>query len=149
MEQVSQSPLFHKPQSIIAAKNILYAVLFLALINWAIGEWTTDLHTLAPAESIIIVVITVGIIFGLIKSIGLGKRWARVTLLACFIIGVAAFPWTLMSLFKVSILVAVLSLLQAILQLIALVFLFSRESTRWFDRVEEKKRDEPAHESNH
>ncbi len=144
MEQVSPGPLFHKPQSIVAAKNILYAVLFLTLINWAIGQWTTDLHRLAPVQSIVIVVVTVAIIFALIKSIGLGKKWARVVLLVLFIIGLAAFPWTLMALFSVSILVAVMSLLQAILQLIALIFLFSRESTLWFDRVEEKKRDEPA-----
>jgi len=45
---------------------------------------------------------------------------------------------------KVSMLVAVLSLLQTILQIIALYYLFSRASTQWFNRVQEKAHDEPA-----
>ena len=48
------------------------------------------------------------------------------------------------ALLKASMVVAVLSLLQAILQLIALYYLFSRASTQWFNRVQEKARDEPA-----
>jgi hypothetical protein len=144
MDHVSPGPLFHKPQSIVAAKNILYAVLFLMLITWAISQWTTDLHTVAPAQSIAILILTVGITFTLIKCIGLGKKWARVVMLVLFIAGLAAFPWTVIALFKVSIVVAVLSLLEVILQLIALAYLFSRESTLWFDRVHEKNRDEPA-----
>lgn len=144
MDHSSPGPLFHKPQSIVAAKNILYATLFLSLITWAIGQWTADLYTASLAQSIVILVLTVVITFALIKFIGLGKKWARIVLLVLFIAGLAVYSSTLLALFKVSILVAVLSLLQAILQLIALVFLFSRESTQWFNRVEEKNHDEPA-----
>lgn len=144
MDHSSPSPLFHKPQSIVAAKNILYATLFLSLITWAIAHWTTDLHTASLAQSIAVLLLTVVITFALIKFIGFGKKWARIVLLVLFIAGLAVYPSTLMAIFKVSILVAVLSLLEAILQLIALVFLFSRESTQWFNRVQEKDRDEPA-----
>jgi hypothetical protein len=142
MEHISPGPLFHKPQSIVAAKNILYAVLFLTVITWAFIEWTTDIHKAAPVQSIIILVVTLGLVFALIKMIGRGKKWARVVLLILFIAGMLVFPWTLPALFNVSMMTAVLSLFQAILEIVALVFLFSRDSTQWFDRIHEKVLDE-------
>jgi hypothetical protein len=144
MEHIPPSPLFHKPASIVAAKNILYAVLFLSILNWALGWWTTTMYDPAPAQSIVILVVTVGITFALIKCIGLGKKWARVVLLVLFLLGLVVYPWAFAALLKANIVVAVLSLLVTTLQFIALYFLFSRASTQWFDRVREKARDEPA-----
>jgi hypothetical protein len=144
MEHQPPSPLFHKPASIVAAKNILYADLFLGILTWAIGRWTTTIYALAPIESIVILLVTVGIMFGLIKCIGLGRKWARVVLLVLFLLGLAAYPWTFAGVLKASILIAVLSLLQAILQAVALYYLFSRTSTEWFNKVQEKAHDEPA-----
>lgn len=144
MEHLPPSPLFHKPASIVAAKNILYAGLFLCILNWALGWWTTTIYDSAPAQSIVSLVLTVGITFGLIKCIGLGRKWARVVLLVLFLLSLVAYPWTFVALLKASIVMAVVSLLLTSLQLIALYFLFSRASTQWFDRVREKARDEPA-----
>jgi hypothetical protein len=144
MEHIPPSPLFHKPASIVAAKNILYAGLFLTILNWALGRWTTTIYDAAPAQSIVILVMTIGITFALIKFIGLGRKWARVVLLVLFLLSLVLYPWTFVALLKASMVVAVISLLLAILQIIALYFLFSRASTQWFDRVREKARDEPA-----
>ena len=144
MEHVPPGPLFHKPASIVAANNILYAGLFLNILTWALGRWTTTIYATRPVQSAAILIAMLGITFALIKCIGLGMKWARVVLLVLFLLGVAVFPWTLLVLLKASIVVAVLSLLQAILQIIALYFLFSRASTQWFDRVKEKAQNEPA-----
>jgi hypothetical protein len=144
MEHLPPSPLFHKPASIVAAKNILYANLFLGIFTWAIGRWTTTIYALAPIESIVILLVTVGIILGLIKCIGLGRKWARVVLLVLFLLGLVAYPWTFAAMLKTSMLIAVLSLLQAILQAVALYYLFSLPSTEWFNKVQEKMHDEPA-----
>jgi hypothetical protein len=141
MEHLPPSPLFHKPASIVAAKNILYADLFLGILTWAIGRWTTTMYAVAPVESIVILLVTVGIMFGLIKCIGLGRKWARVVLLVLFLLGLVAYPWTFAGLLKASMLVVVLSLLQAILQAVALYYLFSLPSTEWFNRVQEKKKE--------
>jgi len=135
MEHLPASPLFHKPMSIVAAKNILYATLFLGIINWAISQWATDEHPNAPVASVIVLILTFLVVFALIKQIGHGRKWARVVLLVLFVAGLLAFPWTLPILFKANFLVGVLSVFQALLQLVALVFLFSRTSTQWFDRV--------------
>ncbi len=144
MEHVPPTPLFHKPASIVAAKNILYAALFLSILTWAIGRWTTALYASTPVESVVILVVLVGISFALIKCIGFGMKWARVVLLVLFLLGLAVLPWTVVALLNASMVVAVLSLLQTILQIIALYYLFSRTSTLWFDRVKEKAQNEPA-----
>jgi hypothetical protein len=144
MEHVPPTPLFHKPASIVAAKNILYAGLFLSILSWAIGRWTTTLYASMPVESVVILVVLVGVSFALIKCIGFGMKWARVVLLVLFLLGLAVLPWTFVALLNASMVVAVLSLLQTILQIIALYYLFSRTSTLWFDRVKEKAQNEPA-----
>ena len=144
MEHVPPTPLFHKPVSIIAAKNILYAGLFLSVLTWALGWWTTTLYAPTPVESVVILIVIVGITFALIKCIGMGMKWARVVLLVLFLLGLAVLPWTFVAVLKASMLVAVLSLMQTILQIIALYYLFSRASTQWFNRVKEKAQDEPA-----
>ena len=144
MEHIPPGPLFHKPASIVAAKNILYAGLFLSILTWALGRWTTNMYTSTPVESAVILVAIVGITFALIKCIGLGIKWARVAILILFLLGLAVLPWTFVALLNASMVVAVLVLLQTILQIIALYYLFSRASTQWFDRVREKARDEPA-----
>jgi hypothetical protein len=144
MEHIPPTPLFHKPPSIVAAKNILYAGIFLGILTWGLGWLTTTIYTPAPAQSVVILIVTVGITFALIKCIGLGMKWARIVLLVLFLLGLVVYPLTFVSVMKVSMLVAVLSLLQTILQIIALYYLFSRASTQWFNRVQEKAHDEPA-----
>jgi hypothetical protein len=144
MEHIPPGPLFHKPASIVAAKNILYTGLFLSILTWALGRWTTNMYTSTPVESAVILVAIVGITFALIKCIGLGIKWARVAILILFLLGLAVLPWTFVALLNASMVVAVLILLLTILQIIALYYLFSRASTQWFDRVREKARDEPA-----
>lgn len=144
MEHVPPGPLFHKPASIVAAKNILYAGLFLSILIWALARLTTTMYASTPVESVVILVVIVGITFALIKCIGLGMKWARVILLVLFLLGLAILPWTFVALLNASMVVAVLILLQTILQIIALYYLFSRASTQWFSRVREKSRDEPS-----
>ena len=146
---VPEGPLFHKPKSIIVAKNILYASLFFGIINWAISQWTTDLNNNSPVQGIIILIVTLLVVLVLIRQIAMGKKWGRVVLLILFVAGMLAFPWTLTVLFKASLLVGVLGIFQALLQIAALIFLFSKESTQWFNRVHTYVQDKPVPASKH
>jgi hypothetical protein len=137
-------PLFHKPKSIIAAINILYASLFLDLINWGISQFTAEQTGQARIEAIVVLVLTILVTFILIKKVGTGKKWARTILLVLFILGLAGFLWVAPAMFKLNLLVAIISLLITILEIIALGYLFSKDSTAWFDHVASFKRDEPA-----
>ncbi len=128
-------PLFHKPKDIIAAKNILYATIFLGIINWVVGKMTTGLSSYSDSKEIIITILTLIIIFILTKQIGLGKKWARTVFLVLFILGIIVFPFAVIPLFKSNLLLGVLFVFQALLQMLALKFLFSRKSTHWFNMV--------------
>jgi hypothetical protein len=143
MENLPPNPLFHKPLSIVAAKNILYAVLFMEVITWAISRWRPVAYAAPTAQTIITIIVTVVIMFVLIKCVTAGMKWARVVLLVLFLLGLFAYAWDFGVLWQTSILIAVLDLLQTILEAVALGFLFTRDSTLWFDRVREKAMDEP------
>jgi hypothetical protein len=138
------SPLFHKPKSIIAATKILYATLFLGVINWGISQFTTAQTGGARVEAIIVLIITISVVFFLIKQIGAGKKWSRVVLLVLFLLGLVGYLWVGPVMFRINLLVAVISLLEMVLQTIALIYLFSKDSTTWFQHVESFKRDEMA-----
>jgi hypothetical protein len=135
-------PLFHKPKSIIAAINILYATLFLGVIKWVIARLTTDQPILSPVMGIVVVVLTVLIYFFLIRQVGAGRKWARIVLLILFLGGLACYLWAKSPIYKNNLLIDVISLLQAILYIITLVYLFSKDSTNWFNHVATYKKDE-------
>jgi hypothetical protein len=141
---IPQGPLFHKPKSILAARNMLYATLFLGVINWAIAQWGTDLNNYSPVLGAVTLVTTLVVLLILIKQIALGRKWARVALLVLFVAGMLVYSWTLAALFKTNLLVGVLIIFQAALQVAALVFLFSKESTHWFNRVYSTEKDQPV-----
>lgn len=137
------SPLFHKPLSIIAVKNLLYVVIFLDVITWAIWRWWSQPYAVQNANTLVILVVTTAILYGSIKCVTTGMKWARVVLLVLLLLELIAYIWFCRVLWQTVILVAVLILLQIILQIVALCFLFTRESTVWFDRIREKAENEP------
>jgi hypothetical protein len=137
------SPLFHKPLSIIAVKNLLYVAIFLDVITWAIWHWWSQPYAVRNANTLVILVVTTAILYALIKCVTIGMKWARVVLLVLLLLELIAYIWFCRVLWQTVILVAVLNLLQIILQMSALYFLFTRESTVWFDRIREKAENEP------
>jgi drug/metabolite transporter (DMT)-like permease len=143
MEHLPPNPLFHKPASIVAAKNIMYATIFLVPIIWAIERWSGQNANAPATQTVVTLIVTMIVLFALTKAFTSGLKWARVVLLVLFLLGLIAYIWVFAILWQTGILVAMLSLLQTTLQAIALGFLFTRESTQWFDRVSDKKRNEP------
>jgi hypothetical protein len=138
-----QNPLFHKPKSIVAAKNILYATIFLGIVNVVINEMTPGLGNASTVEGVAIAGITLVIVFILTKQIGMGKKWARTVFLVLFILGIILFPFALGPIFKTSLLLGILEVFQAILQAIALLFLFSKDSREWFNKIHSWRTNEP------
>ena len=143
MEHLPPNPLFHKPQSIVAAKNILYAVLFLEIITWAVARWMPGSLSPVSAQTVVTLIVTVAILFALIKCVTMGMKWVRVVFLVLFVLWLVAYAWAFPVVWQTNILIAVLELLESVLEAVALGFLFARESTLWFDRVREKAADEP------
>jgi hypothetical protein len=129
-------PIFHKPKSIIAAKNLLYASIFLIIVNSGIGEMTNSFGGYSIIQGLIINLVTIVLLFILARMIGLGRSWARTVFLILFVLGIALLLFGIVAIFKMNLLIGILDVLQVVLQFMALKFLFSKESTHWFLSVQ-------------
>jgi hypothetical protein len=153
---IPSDPVFHKPKDIIAAKNIIYATMFLGVIGWVIvkmsgvpadrmsgipsGQANPEIRMIAGAIGVVIALV---ILFILARQIGLGRKWARTVYLAVIILRIVLACW-MIQLLKANILFAVVFLLQMILALWSLKFLFSEKSTHWFNSVQSFVPGHPA-----
>ena len=130
---IPAGPLFHKPKSIIATKNILYTALLLEALVFILQQviWTT------PDQPDIRVLFSNGILLVLlyvaIRYIGFGKKWARILFLVLFIMNVLASKIFVPFLFKTNLALGFLFVLQMLLQILALVFLYNKSSNEWFN----------------
>jgi hypothetical protein len=77
-----------------------------------------------------------GPVFGftifLIIMMNRGKNWARITYLVLFVLCFVSTTLSLVRSFSASSLYSLLGIVQMVLQIIALFFLFHRESSEWF-----------------
>lgn len=124
--------LFHKPASIIAAKNIVYAVIFLGILNTLLNRLTGDPSSFWGTRELFIAGFIFIVLFLLSHQIGLGRKWARTVLLILFVLSIVLFPITYMPLLKANMLVGTISMFGAVLLILAFVFLFSKKSNHWF-----------------
>jgi hypothetical protein len=130
---IPAGPLFHKPKSIIAARNILYTALFLEALVFIIQQFIST----TPGQPDIRVLFSNGILLVLlyvaIRYIGFGKKWARILFLVLFILNVLASKLFVPFLFKTNLALGFLFVLQMLLQILALVFLYIKSSNEWFN----------------
>lgn len=134
---ISSDPLLHKPKSIIAARNILYATIFLGIINMVISRMTMIAGNYSNSLGLIVPIVTLILIFILTRQIGFGRKWPRSVFLVLFTIGIVLFVFTIVPLFRANMVVGTLSIMQVILQILVLKFLFARESTNWFNSIQQ------------
>jgi hypothetical protein len=133
---ISSDPLLHKPKSIIAARNILYATIFLGIINVVISRMTMVEGSYSNSLGLIVPIATFVLIFILATQVGLGRKWARTVFLVLFTLGIIFFVFTIVPLFRANMVVGMLSIIQVILQILVLKFLFAQESTNWFNGIQ-------------
>ena len=126
-------PILNIPKSIIASKNCLYISIFLALINSFISEWMNINENYPRIQRLVITLATLLVLFFSTRQIVLRRKWARTTLLILFIMGMLIFPIALIEMFKMNLVIGIIAVFQTLLQIIALFFLFSKESNHWFN----------------
>jgi hypothetical protein len=132
---IPSGPLFHKPKSIIASRNILYATIFLYIIYCFMGEFNAGLHNFSGKAGIITTIIILIMLLLSTRQIGFGHKWARTLFLIFFILQALAIPRYLTFILKSSVALAFLLILQILLEILALYFLFSKNSTDWFNSL--------------
>jgi hypothetical protein len=120
-----------KPQKIKAAVLMLWASLGLGLVRSA---W--EIPAQAEHSSIgfvaFVMVFTFVFIGFFIWMIDRGKNWARITFLVLFILGVPLSILPLLQSLTYAPISGLLGIAQVILQTIAVIFLFVKESSAWF-----------------
>jgi hypothetical protein len=130
---IPAGPLFHKPQSFISAKNLLYTrisvgVYIILLHKLILGNSDNGMNTglgLITAEYIIM--------FFMVKQMSLCKKWARTIVLIICVLVAASYIFIFKIESKVSMAEVALFVLQAAFQLVALIFLYTIESNTWFN----------------
>jgi hypothetical protein len=130
---IPAGPLFHKPKSIIAARNILYASLFLGVLGFLISEFSSIMPGPLNMRTLISNLIILLLLFIATYYIGFGKKWARTLFLALFIINAGASPIYVPFIFKASLVIGFLFILQMLLQILAVRYLYSKTSNEWFN----------------
>jgi hypothetical protein len=139
---IPAGPLFHKPKSIIAARNILYTTLFLEALVFTLLQVIRTM----PGDPDIRVLFSDGLLLVLlyvaIRYIGFGKKWARILFLVLFILNILASKLFIPFLFKTNLPLGFLFILQMLLQILALVYLYSKSSNDWFNSFDRANNSE-------
>jgi hypothetical protein len=130
---IPQGPAFHKPKSFIAAKNLLYASLFISAIAVFLRDASLGLANNGGTQALLLTVVGYAIVIFLIKQMSLCRKWARIVLLVLFILIFVFYLFTMKTYVAVSFYEEALLVLQFILQILALIFLYRQECNTWFN----------------
>ncbi len=130
----SKLTLTEVPKKVKQASNLIYISLAIGLVKSVLYETMTSQNILSQPRGLSIAVITIIILAYFGFEIGKGKNWARITFLVLFIIGMIPYPFYLINEFKMSPIIAIVSISQMLIQLYILIILFTGESKEWFKK---------------
>lgn len=126
------------PKKIKLAANLVYASLLVGILNSLFSEILTDENILSePGGLVFLAAITI-VLAILGYKIGQGKNWARIIFVIMVLLGTIGYPDFISEEFRRSILLGVVSIIQLVLQLYALVLLFNKASVQWYKRTPKK-----------
>ena len=130
--------LLEKPSKVSNAVKLLYAAIAIGIVRSSI-ETTRIAETNSFGSILFVAIFVFGLIWFFIYMIGKGKNWARISFLVLFIIGVPLSILPMIQSLAHSPFSAILGLAQAVIQIVALVFLFQSDSSAWFKSMKSAK----------
>lgn len=136
-EQIQQSKEDLKipknlPKTISNAVLLIYITIGIGIVNSIIMELTTNLKNISEPKNLFVLIFTLGLMALIARNIHFGKKWARTTYLALFLLGLIAYPFSLIQFFQLNPLIAIISLTQTGLQIYALFLLYKQDSKDWY-----------------
>jgi len=120
------------PKSISNSAKLIYVSIALGIVNPIIVQLTTDVDNFGNPLNLAIVLISTGTLAFLGYNINLGKNWARIVLTVLCGLGFLMFPLVVPETFRLNPIVGIVSAIQAILQLFAIILLFETDSRTWY-----------------
>lgn len=120
-----------RPKKVQNAVTILYVTLGIGIVR-AVMEASANAEMAGVGFLMFVTLVVFAVMVFLIAMIGRGRNWARITLLVFFLLGLPLSILPLIRSFTNSPISGVLGLVQVILQIVAIVFLFQQEASAWF-----------------
>ncbi|GEP46099.1 nuclear transport factor 2 family protein [Brevifollis gellanilyticus] len=122
-----------RPRQVLFAVRLLYASLGVGFLK--IGIEASALTKIHSADRLVFLTLVIFVIMALFFAlIGMGKNWARILFLVSFLVGIPFWPGNMADAFRFSAFSGSLHVVQAGLQLWALILLFQSDSSAWFRR---------------
>jgi len=122
-----------KPKKVSLAVNLLLISVILGVVNSVISQIIGVPSVTSVVEAVFIQAMAI-VLFGLlIFMISKGKKWAFMTYMILLALGLIGFLFTAAAIFAASVIEGSLSVIQAILQILAAIALCSSESRGWFN----------------
>jgi hypothetical protein len=131
---IPADPAFHKPKSFIAAKNLLYASIFIGILAVVFRDYTLSITNNGGVRALILTAAAFLIIIILIKQMSLCKKWARTTLLILYLLALASYTFSFSNGYVITIYEAALLVFQTALEILAFIFLYKTECNHWFNK---------------
>lgn len=131
----SEGPLFHKPKSFLSARQTIYASLFTGIIALAVRAASNGIADVGGVPFFIATAVFYILVVLLVKQMSLCRKWARTATLILFVLAMVAYPVIMRDEIKVSMLVGAMFVIQAALAIYAMVLLYNKECTEWFNSL--------------
>ncbi|WP_405207115.1 hypothetical protein [Aquimarina sp. LLG6339-5] len=132
------------PNSISKSAKLIYVSIALGIINPIIVQLTTEVDNFGNPLNLAIILISTGTLAFLGYNINLGKNWARIVFSILCGLGFLMFPLVIPETFRLNPIVGIISAIQAVLQLLAIILLFKIDSRTWY-RNEKAERKNTVH----
>jgi len=134
----TSNPLLQKPKSIVIARTMLYVLLLIIFISSLISEFVENEQTYSSIKGLTATILTLAFVVFIIVQIGLRKKWARALNLILFILGILILPFYITDLLTMNLIQGLLNIIELIVHGLSLVFLFNKDSNKWFDQIKIK-----------
>lgn len=131
---IPSGPLFHKPASVIAARNILFAALSLYVLFFLLAHWAFEPSGHPDFKSASLNAVVLVLLYIAIHFIGHGKNWARILFIIVFVGEALSCPYYLRMLINTNWFLEFMYSFILLLQALALFFLLRKPTTSWFNR---------------
>ena len=127
----------HKPKNITTASYLIYGSIPLGFLKALFSKGVIGVSILESPLYLLVFVATIAVtaLFG--YFIGLGKNWARITLLIVFVLGLFGLPVTIPNEFRVAPLYGLATVGQYGLHMAAIILLFGRTTSAWIEKGKE------------
>ncbi|HKQ30869.1 MAG TPA: hypothetical protein VJS66_06255 [Burkholderiales bacterium] len=129
-----------RPASVAGAVKLLYATLGVGILRGVL-EFQAVADSAPMGFVLTVWALTMGAMLMLFYHIGAGRNWARITLLALFVLGLPFAIQPLLQSLASQPVFGALGVVQMAAQITALALLFRPESNAWFRKPKKSEKD--------